>query len=148
MRGARLLGLTLPLILTLIPILTLTLALALALPQLGERRVCTLKPHSCRAQVTGTYTPAFNDILCVPIYTPTLSDTILVELVDKANGHARISCFVLSLQRLRADDLEPQACSPAPLPVGCIAARARAPIPALITPPPALPSPWPTLLEY
>ena len=39
LRGARLLGLTLPLILTLIPILTLTLALALALPQLGERRV-------------------------------------------------------------------------------------------------------------
>ena len=117
MRGARLLGLTLTLILTLILILTLTLALALALPQLGERRVCTLNPHPCRAQVTGTYTPAFNDILCVPIYTPTLSDTILVELVDKANGHARISCFVLSLQRLRADDLEPQACPPPPPPL-------------------------------
>ena len=141
MRGARLLGLTLTLTLTLI----LTLALALALPQQASG-ACTLNPHPCRVQVAGTYTPAFNDILCVPIHTPTLSDTILVELVDKANGHARISCFVLSLQRLRADDLEPQACPP---PTRRKHNRGRArPNPCTLHSSPALPSPWPTLLEY
>ena len=146
MRGARLLGLTLTL--TLILTLTLTLALALALPQQASG-ACTLNPHPCRVQVAGTYTPAFNDILCVPIHTPTLSDTILVELVDKANGHARISCFVLSLQRLRADDLEPQACPPPFPPTRRKHNRGRA-RPNRSTPhsSPALPSPWPTLLEY
>ena len=52
-------------------------------PTMARRAARTpLNAHPDHGQVSGTYIPMFNDQLCLPIYTPTLSDTVLIELIE------------------------------------------------------------------
>tara|TARA_B110001452_G_scaffold264206_1_gene266845 strand:- start:238 stop:4518 length:4281 start_codon:yes stop_codon:yes gene_type:complete len=62
------------------------------------------KTHS----VSASYTPVFNDELSIPLYTPTLSDRILIDVLDKAQGSRVITGFAISLNKLRAEEIDPQ----------------------------------------
>ena len=71
-------------------------------------RVAGTKPLKSGV-VKASYNPNFQDELCVPIYLPTFTDRIIIELLDKDRDHTLIADFALSLVELRSEDMDPCA---------------------------------------
>ena len=85
------------------------------------RRTATAFASNSTHSVSASYTPVFSDELSIPLYTPTLSDRILVDVLDKAQGSRVIAGFAISLNKLRAEEIDPQwfnMYGPCPNPAG------------------------------
>ena len=74
----------------------------------------------------ASYDPVIPSVMELPIYTPTLSDSIRIEVVDANSGDAIVAVAKLSLEELAADPLELQWVNmygPRPLPATNVTAR-------------------------